>query len=181
MAKSIAVQDMDLAALEARSDQLKGTRSELVVRIRELQAQVSNPQLDPDADLAAALAALGEVSQELAMARAMEGSIRTQIEAVGAEIARRKQEEREQRAAAMQPEIDAAKATVCEAHQAYVAALERAREVDRRYTGVALSRSPLTELFSDDLRKALRQQAHRFLIHAPAEAEAAGVSENVLR
>lgn len=181
MAKQQALGDMSIPELEAQRAKIAAARSDTMTKIKELEASIRSPELDPTLTFEEAVAAIGGTDGELRAARAFEQVQRQQLDAITSAITAIQQRERQERAAAMQPEIDTAKAAVCEAHQAYVAALERAREVDRRYTGVALSRSPLTELFSDDLRKALRQQAHRFLIHAPSEAEAAGVSENVLR
>ncbi len=176
MGKTATVDTMTIDELQAQGEALAAKRSEMRARVKELEARIAEPELDPGLSFEAAVAALSDIDAELRAARVMEQAASKQIDAIRTAIAAAQQRERDAQLAEIRPREEAAKRAIVAAHQAYVKAFEDAHAMGRevqRHGGATI----MLELTTHDFLRALRAQARRLLNFAPELAAEAGVKE----
>jgi chromosome segregation ATPase len=151
---------MTVEELEARNAEFLTKRAAIVAQIRELEAKLANPGLDPAMGFEAVVAALADTDKELNAARALLPIMDQQIKEIGLALQAAKAAERAAKVEALRPEEDAAKVRLVETVAAHLEALEAAHEVWGKIQQQA-GHTTLREFWPRDYRMQLRKQVSR--------------------
>ena len=177
MARNASVEALSGDELRKQKETLSLKAGELKTKIRELEAAIADPDLDPTMDFARAVAKIADTDQELRTAKALFVVVDAQLAAVNNMIAEAHRRERAAQAEALRPAEDAAKKRIVASFLEFVAALEDGRAAERQLKRV-MAPTSLAELMPHDLRRELRRQADR-LKHFASD-QAANVPGSVL-